>query len=129
MGFDPAQGGGSGSGGTGDVTGPASSTANAIPRFSGTGGKTLKNSGITIDDSNDVTVADGTDIVLGSTTGTKIGTASTEKLAFLGATPIVRQGQPGTASFSGNYVTDGATIVNNLNSIRTILINLGLIGP
>lgn len=118
-----------GGGGSGDVSGPASSTANAVVRFSGTGGKTLKNTGITIDDSNDVTVADGTDFVLGSTTGTKIGTASTEKLAFLGATPIVRQGQPGTASFSGNYGTDGATIVNNLNSIRTVLINLGLIGP
>jgi len=36
--------------GTGDVTGPASSTANAIARFSGTGGKTLLNSSIVIDD-------------------------------------------------------------------------------
>jgi hypothetical protein len=36
--------------GTGDVTGPASSTANAIARFSGTGGKTLLNSAIVIDD-------------------------------------------------------------------------------
>ena len=36
--------------GTGDVVGPASSTANAIARFSGTGGKTLLNSSIRIDD-------------------------------------------------------------------------------
>jgi hypothetical protein len=35
---------------TGDVTGPASSTANAIARFSLTGGKTLLNSAIVIDD-------------------------------------------------------------------------------
>ena len=36
--------------GTGDVTGPASSTANAVARFSLTGGKTLLNSAIVIDD-------------------------------------------------------------------------------
>lgn len=38
-------------GGTGDVTGPGSSTDNAIARFDGTGGKKLQNSGVTIDDS------------------------------------------------------------------------------
>lgn len=43
-------------GGGGDVTGPASSTDNAIVRFNGTGGKTLQNSGVTIDDSNTLTV-------------------------------------------------------------------------
>lgn len=36
--------------GSGDVVGPASSTANAISRFSGTGGKTLLTSAIVIDD-------------------------------------------------------------------------------
>ncbi len=35
---------------SGDVTGPASSTAFAVARFSGTGGKTLLNSSIVIDD-------------------------------------------------------------------------------
>lgn len=48
--------------GTGDVTGPASSTANAVARFSLTGGKTLLNSSIVIDDAttsttNNVTIA------------------------------------------------------------------------
>lgn len=38
----------------GDVVGAASSTDKAIPRFSGTGGKTLQNSGITIDDLNNI---------------------------------------------------------------------------
>lgn len=37
-----------------------------------------------------VTLADPYDVVLGSTTGTKIGTATTQKLGFYGATPIVR---------------------------------------
>lgn len=41
--------------GTGDVTGPASSTDNAIPRYDGTSGKNLQGSGVTIDDSNNVT--------------------------------------------------------------------------
>lgn len=36
----------------GDVTGAASSTDNAISRFDGTGGKTLQNSGVTIDDND-----------------------------------------------------------------------------
>jgi hypothetical protein len=44
---------GSGSPG-GDVAGPVSSTANAIARWNGTAGDTLKDSGVTIDDSANV---------------------------------------------------------------------------
>lgn len=44
-------------GGSGDVTGPASATDNAIARFNGTGGKTIQNSGLAIDDSDNVTGA------------------------------------------------------------------------
>jgi hypothetical protein len=40
-----------GGGGSGDVTGPASSTDNAVPRFDGTGGKTLQASSFLVDDS------------------------------------------------------------------------------
>jgi hypothetical protein len=40
--------------GGGDVYGPAGSTDNAIARFDGTGGKTLQDSGITIDDANNM---------------------------------------------------------------------------
>jgi hypothetical protein len=43
--------------GAGDVTGPASSTDNAIARFDGTGGDTLQDSGVTIDDSNNLDTA------------------------------------------------------------------------
>jgi hypothetical protein len=45
-----AVGGGGGGGSTGDVTGPATSTVNAVARFAGTDGKTIKNSGVTITD-------------------------------------------------------------------------------
>lgn len=41
--------------GTGDVVGPASATDNAIPRFDATTGKLVQNSGIIVDDSNNVT--------------------------------------------------------------------------
>lgn len=38
--------------GTGDVTGPVSGTDNAIVRMDGTGGKTIQNSGVLVDDNN-----------------------------------------------------------------------------
>ena len=47
--------GGGGGGGSGDVSGPGSATDNAVARFNGTGGKTIQNSSVTIDDSNNVT--------------------------------------------------------------------------
>lgn len=43
--------------GTGDVVGPGSSTDNAIARFDGTGGKTLQDSGVTVDDSGNLDLA------------------------------------------------------------------------
>jgi hypothetical protein len=43
--------------GAGDVSGPASSTDNAIVRFDGTGGKTLQNSSATLDDSGNLKVS------------------------------------------------------------------------
>lgn len=51
-----------GGGGSGDVTGPASSTDNAATRFDGNGGKTLQNSGVIIDDSDNVTGVTSLDV-------------------------------------------------------------------
>lgn len=45
----------SGGGGTGDVTGPSSSTDNTVPRFDGSTGKIIQTSGVTINDSNEIT--------------------------------------------------------------------------
>ena len=39
----------------------------------------------------DQTLSDGTDIAVGATTGTKIGTATTQKLGFFNATPVVQR--------------------------------------
>lgn len=64
--------------GGGDVTGPASSTANAIARFSGTGGKTLKDTAsATIDDSGNITATSFTGAVTGNVTGDVTGNADT----------------------------------------------------
>ena len=41
-------------GGSGDVVGPSSSTNDAIARFDSTTGKLVQNSGITVDDGNNV---------------------------------------------------------------------------
>jgi hypothetical protein len=54
-------------GGGGDVTGPGSSTANAVVLFDGATGKIIKNSGLTTDGSNSLFIA-GTLGVSGSTT-------------------------------------------------------------
>jgi hypothetical protein len=42
--------------GSGDVTGPASSTDNTVARFDGTTGKIIQTSGVVINDSNEITV-------------------------------------------------------------------------
>lgn len=44
----------SGGGGSGDVAGPASATDNAVARFDATTGKLIQNSGVIIDDSNNI---------------------------------------------------------------------------
>ena len=52
------------------------------------------------------TMTDAKDIALGSTTGTKIGTATTQKLGFFNATPVVQTTRGGTLT---NNVTSGGT--------------------
>jgi hypothetical protein len=72
--------------------------------------------------SNDrsITVSDGGNVVLGTTTGTKIGTATTQKIAFYNATPVV---QPTAVADA----TDAATVITQLNALLTRMRNLGLI--
>ena len=59
---------------------------------------------LAVSDGGDLTFADGVNIVLSSTTGTKLGTATSQKLGFFNATPIV---QP-TAT------TDLGSVLSNL---------------
>lgn len=69
----------------------------------------------------DLAMDDGRNIKLGTTTGTKIGNGATEKLAFYGATPIVRPASTPAAA------TDLATALTLVNDLRTKLLALGII--
>ena len=66
-----------GGGGSGDVTGPASSTDNAIVRFDGTTGKVIQNSSATIDDNGRTVISSNTDsgFILTLVNSTGSGTA------------------------------------------------------
>lgn len=69
----------SSSSGSGDVTGPVSSTDNAVARFDGTGGKTLQNSDVTIDDSGNLAGV-GTINAKALPTGSFVGTSDSQTL-------------------------------------------------
>lgn len=72
--------------GTGDVTGPASATDNAIVRFDGTGGKTIQNSVITIADSTGNVAGMGTLNTHTIPSGTSTFAIFTDKLSVFAAT-------------------------------------------
>jgi hypothetical protein len=67
-----------------------------------------------------ITVSDGGNVVLGTTTGTKIGTATTQKLGFFNATPVV---QPTAVADS----VDTTDIVAQFNALLSRMRDLGLI--
>jgi hypothetical protein len=96
-----------GGGGGGGVTGPGSSTDNAVARFNGAGGSTIQNSGVIIDDSNNVSgivnitltgTVDGRDV---ATDGTKLD--GIEALADVtDATNVAAAGAVMDSDFSGS---------------------------
>jgi hypothetical protein len=75
---------GGGGGGSGDVSGPGSATDNAIARFNGAGGKTIQNSSVTIDDSNNL----GNATTLSASDGMSAGAVVTDGLATLAAVKV-----------------------------------------
>lgn len=99
-----------GGGGGGDVTGPGSSNDNAIARYDGTTGKTIQNSGATIDDAGVITAAglvtagtvDGRDV---SADGTLLD-ATAATVASLAANAIVDGDYAGT--YAGDQIRTGA---------------------
>lgn len=95
-------------GGTGDFSGPASSTDNALVRFDGTGGKTGQNSGWTLDDS-DVLLAggdldlNGNRVILDADADTYIEVTTDDRIDFsVGGTDICRIN-------AGGFVPAGTT--------------------
>jgi hypothetical protein len=80
-------------------------------------GGTFTNAGFRLDVNGTVriqdnlTLSDAKNLILGTTTGTKIGTATSEKLSFWNATPIV---QPTTGIAESAFVENaGGTAVND----------------
>ena len=63
--------------------------------------------------STQITLRDPMDFVLGTTTGTKFGTATSQKLSFWNATPIV---QPTTAVTAATFVANAGTAVNDAST-------------
>lgn len=74
----------------------------------------------------DVQLAEAADFVLGTTTGTKIGTATTQKLGFFNATPVVQQATITAYTNTGIYATDAAGIKTAIDEIKARLTALGL---
>lgn len=67
-------------------------------------------------------VEDGHNIAFGTTNGTRLGTATTHKLGFWGATPVVRPAAIANA-------TDAATAISQLNLLLAAARTVGLIAP
>ena len=97
-------------GAVGDVAGPASATDDAIVRFDLTTGKLIQNSGVTIDDSNNITIpgditVNGGDIIAAAATMNLVNAATTVNL---GSTAVTR---------TTNIATGGAVQTVTLGSI------------
>jgi len=88
----------------------------------------VKNSAnVLVLDSGGMTILDGKSIVLGTSIGAKIGTATTQKLGFWNATPVI---QPASANqvavtldvdVTGTDTVDKVAIDANFSSVQTLL--------
>jgi hypothetical protein len=102
---------------SGDVDGPSSATDNAIARYDGTTGKLIQNSGVTIDDSNNVsgvvqlnaTTVDTTNVEV-TNLKAKDGTAAGSIADSTGVVTLTT-----LASTTGNITTVNATTVDTTN--------------
>jgi len=98
--------------GTGSVGGPGSSTDNAIARWDGTTGTVIQNSGVIIDDSNNVTGIANITLTTGSAVRT--GTSNTN-------TVLLQAYNTGSTSYTTfGTLTAGATPTFDLGTTTTI---------
>ena len=81
---------------------------------------TTTNTGEKIVFGKDLDISGDHDLIIGTSTGTKIGTATTQKIGFFNATPVVQQsGVNETTGFtagSGTAVNDVSTFTGNVGS-------------
>lgn len=103
-------------GASGDVVGPGSSTDNALPRFDGVGGKTLQNSGIIVDDSDNMSGVTSLDL------GTVSMDASSDVLTVRGDTA---GSEDVTLDFATGSNVLGIASTTGLNHIDAVLLNAG----
>jgi len=88
--------------GSGDVTGPGSSTDNAIARFDGAGGKTLQDSGVTIDDNDRLILPDSADYPpLNVTERAAEPTSPSEHDIYMDDGTNTESGEPGWRRWNG----------------------------
>ena len=106
-----------GGGGSGDVSGPGSATDNAIVRFDGAGGKTIQNSSVTIDDSNNMT-----GVVAITTTGNAtLGNAASDyhqvsgTLSISGSQPLIVYGPTGAYTGAPSIIARSTASVGESN--------------
>jgi hypothetical protein len=104
------------------VTGTTLANRTERMRIASTGGVligTTTDSGYALDingttrTQGDFTISDAKNIIFDTTTGTKIGTATSQKLSFWNATPIV---QPTTAVAAATRVGGGGTTVTDTDT-------------
>lgn len=112
--------------GLGDVSGPGSSSDNAVARFDGTTGKIVQNSVVLISDTGDITgVASVNGGALGDVVGP--GSATDESLVrFNGATGKLVQNSSARLTDAGDLTTVSLTLYNGLgwpNSPLTIYVD------
>jgi hypothetical protein len=93
---------------------------------------TTTNSGETITVGVNLTIADEKNIVLNTTTGTKIGTATTQKIGFWNATPVIQQASAAQAAvtpstdFTGADTVDKAVVLAAVQAVETLVNRLRL---
>jgi len=107
---DIALTGDKGDAGDGDVSGPGTTTDDAVVRFNGTNGSNLNNSGVIIDDSNNVTGVNSLAVTTNITASniTIAGSAST-----VGAVAFTSTG----ATVTGNLSVTGAVTASNITIV------------
>ena len=69
---------------------------------------------IRIDSAGDITIADTGDFIFNASTGTKFATATTQKMAWWNATPVVQGAAVADASGGATIDAEARTAINTL---------------